>query len=608
MLPGPDIPWLDAGVPPIALAPCPDGWREVTTGDVTECDPYPEAGPAVCLRGEAHFPSEPGCRPIGDACPAGAFAEALPTDGPIVYVRADAPAGGDGSIAAPYAALSEVGWTSLAPTTTVALGKGTYEGTLPLRAGVRVIGACVAETVVTGLDAPVRAVVTVTGAGDPALVRNLSIFGPPEHGVQVQGGRALTLDGVLVEGARGVGLAVPGAGNVLVVTDTVVRASTPEPSDGRFGQGITVLDGGRLEATRLIVEDNHDIGITVGGLGTTVVLADVVVRDTLSEVSNNRGGRGINVQEGAQLDAVRLLVSGNRDIGVFAGGADTSVTLTDAVIRDTQSDERDRIQGRGMNVQGAAHLHAIRVLISGNRDSGVLVSGAGSEVILEDVVVRDTQPEESTNNFGRGLGVQRGARLEASRLLVSANHEVSVYASGSETTLVITDTLVRDTRPRARNLFGGEGIEAVGGARVSGSRVRIAATRTMGLSSFTGAVVDLSDVSIERVERAACAEDACPETPYGYAVAALSGSMRLTRFSIEDAATCGVFLSLQGGSDQPPSMDLATGVVSDSEIGACVQVADYDVARLSQDVMYRGNTANLDSTSLPVPAPLESVR
>lgn len=36
-------------------------------------------------------------------------------------------------------------------------------------------------------------------------------------------------------------------------------------------------------------------------------------------------------------------------------------------------------------------------------------------------------------------------------------------------------------------------------------------------------------------------------------------------------------------------------------MGACLQVPDYDIGRLITDVVYRGNSVNLDTTDLPVP-------
>ena len=42
--------------------------------------------------------------------------------------------------------------------------------------------------------------------------------------------------------------------------------------------------------------------------------------------------------------------------------------------------------------------------------------------------------------------------------------------------------------------------------------------------------------------------------------------------------------------------------MENTAIGACVQVAGYDLDRLTQDVVYVDNGANLEATSLPVPS------
>ena len=64
------------------------------------CEPWPGGAPEDCGADEAHFPGEPGCVRVGSACPAGGLPEGLPSDRPVVYVRAAA-TGGDGTVASP---------------------------------------------------------------------------------------------------------------------------------------------------------------------------------------------------------------------------------------------------------------------------------------------------------------------------------------------------------------------------------------------------------------------------------------------------------------------------------------------------------------------------
>ncbi|RLB56646.1 MAG: hypothetical protein DRJ42_02770 [Deltaproteobacteria bacterium] len=261
-----DIPWLAAGAPPVGLTPCPDGWREVTGAYVTECDPYPEAGPEACGPGEAHFPGEPGCRAVGAACPSGDYATVLPSTGEIIYVKAGADPGGEGSRSSPYGSLSEVSWLTVTAGTTVALAKGTYAGTLPLQPGAQVIGACARDTIVTGVDAPVLAVVTVNRSGAPAVVRNLSIADAPQIGAVVRVGRELTLEGVIIERSRIAGLVAGGSGAVLTLDDVVVRGVRPEAGTGALGRTLSPgrsrsVGCGDYRASRFRAHDRLAFGV-----------------------------------------------------------------------------------------------------------------------------------------------------------------------------------------------------------------------------------------------------------------------------------------------------------------------------------------------------------
>ncbi len=657
----PDIPWLAEGVPPIMIAPCPEGWREVTGGDVTECAPYPELGPEACDAGEAHFLGESTCRPIGDPCPEGDYATTLPADGTTIYVKADAATGGDGSLGSPFGGLSDVNWLSLAAGTTVALAKGSYAGTVPLRAGVRVIGACARDTVLTGIDAPVPAVVTVTSAGEPATVRNLSIVGPPQMGVQVNDGRALVLEGVLLDRTIAAGLLVLGTGTVVTLSDTVIRSTLRRGDLQTFGRGIDVEQGAHLEASRLIVSDNSEFGIFVGGDDTSATLADAVVRDTQprsrdgnsgrgivvdggAHVDGSRmliagnhdvgvmvrlsgstvtlsdsiirntqlrptggvGGRGVNIEDGASFEGTRVVIADNHSVGVFAGRAGATVTLTDVVVRGTMPEGNGLGPGRGIAVRDAARLEATRLLVTQNHQVGVVVIEEGTTAILSDTVVRETQPEASLGAAGRGISVQWGAHLDGSRLVIVRNHEVGIFVGSTGTTADLADVVVRDTQPQRSDDQHGTAVQLQEGGRLDGARLHIDGAASIGLNLVAGAEAVLEDIAITHVVKAACEATTCPMRANGFATAAVGSTLRMTRFEFRDAATCGVFLAPYAPSGEAPSLDLRSGVIAESAIGACIQVDGYDLDRLTDDVEYRDNGTNLDSTTLPVPDTLDT--
>ena len=116
---------------PPMIGPCPPGWRAVTAGDITSCDPWPDNGWVDCSAGAAHFPGTEGCAPLG-RCPAGAWADDLPATG-VIYVQAGA-AGGDGSMQRPFAtigAATRAGGVARL----IAVAKGEYAERVQLPAG-----------------------------------------------------------------------------------------------------------------------------------------------------------------------------------------------------------------------------------------------------------------------------------------------------------------------------------------------------------------------------------------------------------------------------------------------------------------------------------------
>ena len=44
-----------------------------------------------------------------------------------------------------------------------------------------------------------------------------------------------------------------------------------------------------------------------------------------------------------------------------------------------------------------------------------------------------------------------------------------------------------------------------------------------------------------------------------------------------------------------------SGEVAENEIGACIQIPNYDVRRLREQVRFRDNARNVEATTLPVP-------
>ncbi|MBL8952594.1 MAG: hypothetical protein JNK82_17575 [Myxococcaceae bacterium] len=505
------------------LTPCPAGWREVDAG-VIVCEPWPEGGRATCTGDNAHFPGEPGCSRVGEACAADGWPTQLPAGRPIVYVRAGA-AAGNGSKASPFGSLAQA-LAGGGAGKVLALAPGSYEPPGPLPANTVLWGACVAQTVLTvGPASTLPAVVYVFAAG--VEVHQLRVTGPVV-GVGVSGTTAqLSLADVVVDGATGLGLLLQ-TGARVTGQNLVVR-STQTRADGTLGGGVHVVDGAMLTVSRGVISSNRNVGVFVFNPGADVTLEQVAVwgnpnqgawvnaastlRIGTSVLEDNgrtgahalsRGtleltdvvirrtavtgaGTGQNVWvDGAQLTARRVRSDDCEALGIGVQGAST-VTIDDLVSR--------RENGLGANSGAQVALH--RALMHENVGSAFLSRLDGTQLSVVDVAVLDPQPPAS-QPFAAAVNVIRGGAFAATRMHVTHGRGSPLSATSAGSRLELTDVTIDDTLPGA----DGEGGFPLGvsvGATGSFTRVQIRGGSVIGLYVFQGASATLTDIDIRDI-------------------------------------------------------------------------------------------------------------
>ncbi|MDC0685488.1 right-handed parallel beta-helix repeat-containing protein [Sorangium atrum] len=373
-----------------------------------------------------------------------------------------------------------------------------------------VVRACLVEhnhemgVFVGGSDATIES--TVVRATQPRA------DGPVDCGIGVQddvdtGERAsVTVRASLVEQNHDVGVFV--VGSDATIEATVVRATQPR-ADGAGGWGIGVqvaADTGERASVTVrasLVEQNHDVGVLVGGSDATIEAT--VVRATQPS-ADGMGGRGIRVQvdadtrERANVTVRASLVEQNHEVGVFIRGSEATIEAT--VVRATHP-RTDGTGGWGIEVQVDANRRErasviVRAsLVEQNHEMGVFVEG--SDATFEAIVVRATQLN-ADGMAGRGIGVQddvntgERARVTVRASLVEQNHEGGVYVEGSDAT--IEATVVRATQPNVDGTHGwGISVLADGD---TGERARVTVRASLVEKNHEGGVVVIdSDATIE---------------------------------------------------------------------------------------------------------------
>lgn len=628
------------------LLPCPPGWRErVVDGVPTLCDPWPVTGRAECPAGEAHFPGTQGCALLGRACPTGDFPDDLPLG--TRHVRTGAAPGGDGSAAAPYATVAAAIVGAL-PGTTIALARGVYDERVRLSTGVTLRGACASATT---LRAPTLGLATIT-AGAMTAVEDLTISGA-SVGIHVDSGAdSLRLEGVAIDGATGAALSVTAAADVFARRVLIAR-TTPQ-ADGRFGRGLEAILGARVELDFALFLDNHDAGVFAGQGGSVIVLRDVAVIGTREQQSDREAGRGLVAAMRGRIAATRVVLERNHDAGALAVHAGSTIVLEDAVVRGTLPVASDLRFGRGLSAGLGGRITVRRGLLDENHDDGAFVALTGSRLELFDTVVRGTKPRASDGRFGRGLRVQENARAHAERVLVKGNRTAGIAVSDPGTLLEFTDLVVVDTESQEADRSSGYGVVVGNGGRVTGSRLRLERNRTvglalegtpgggsavledveirgtraaeatlafgrgvnvlfgatldltrallvenrdLGLAAFgAGTRVTLTDVAIRDTKPQDCG-DSCAWNTTSHVGAYDSALLQATRFLFRGSPVCGLQLASGG------TAELSDGEISANQIGVNLQSAPFYLARLGEPVRYVENVINLDATALPLPDP-----
>ena len=417
-------------------------------------------------------------------------------------------------------------------------------------------------------------------------------------GLRARQGASVDVRSLVISDSRGGGILASDADTAVTLRDVVVRDTRPQPSDDGFGRGVDVADGAFLDARSLVVTRSRSMGVSARGAGSTVVLRGAVVRGTLPRASDRAFGRGVQVADGASFDGTALVVSGNRESGIVASGPQTVLTLSDVVVRRTLPRESDDKGGRGLSIEDGAALDGRSVFLVENRDNAVAAIGAGTSAALRDLHARDTLERTADREGGHGVGVGWGASLEVDSSLVAESRAVGVVVVGTDTSLTLRDAVVRDTRAEVGTGMFGRGLDVSEGASVEASSLLVSGSRDVGVFAVTSDTsVSLRETVIRDTQVTACSEsdpDACGAGGSGVVVRD-GATIDLEGFAIDSCALAGIQIAFDG------DLTARSGVLTRNAVGLNVQVPGFEVDTAFEDVRLVDNLRDIATDDLPVP-------
>jgi hypothetical protein len=222
-----------------------------------------------------------------------------------------------------------------------------------------------------------------------------------------------------------------------------------------------------LTVSGSLVAENQQSGILV--IGSSLTADGVAVMDTQPTV-DGRLGRGIVVAwediTGTPSSATirQSVLLRNREVSLMVGVSDVSIERT--TVRDTLPEVSSGDLGRGVGIEGSPSgsprsTAAIRESLI-ERAGEVVLFVAAADAIVESTIVRGGADAQAGNAPGRGVEARHVSGAAPTTLalqggIVDRSAEIGILLSGVQAE--IDHTLVRDTRPNPTTGWFGRGIQ-----------------------------------------------------------------------------------------------------------------------------------------------------
>lgn len=362
------------------------------------------------------------------------------------------------------------------------------------------------------------------------IVRDTSSVGASlGRGVEVAQGASLVMNSCVVEANREVGVTAGGTGSVAHLTDVVVRNTVANGND-QFGFGVSASTKAQMTLTRVLLDQNTDLGIQASVAGTTITVDSSVVRKTLSDLSG-KSGLGLQATSGSSITLTDCLVTDNHSTGASAAGG--LVTLTSSVVQNTLSDQQGKL-GVGLEAQQAGTLTIEKCLVRNNRQVGVNVGQSGSSAVVQKTLVEGTQSDD-LGLYGMGVQVNLGASLTLTDVVLKGNRQMGAVVGKQGSNLTAERLAIVGTVQNANGSWG-QGLQVLDGASVTCSACLLRNNIQAGASAFgAGTILNLDGTLIQDTQL-----DTDGETGMGL-VAAVGSKVTLKGTAIVGSNTAGLF-------------------------------------------------------------------
>lgn len=316
-------------------------------------------------------------------------------------------------------------------------------------------------------------------------------------GMAVNDGAQVTMQDVRLSGNREVGLLLSHTNSKIEALHLLVDGTLPRQSDNKFGRGINVLKGATLTLVDARLSGNRGVGLSLSGANIALQATRLLIDSTLPQQNSKENGRGLSVQFGAKVKLQNVRLTGNRELGLLVAGEATSLDASDLLVDGTLAQQSDQQFGWGIAVLPGAQVTLRDTRLSANQEVGLVIDGDGIALSATRLVVDGTLPSALNQQSGRGINQQLGAHAVLQDVRLSGNREMGLFVGGAGTALEASGLLVDGTFSQASDGHFGRGVGVQDGATVRLQAAKLIGNRESGMSVMFSAVANLIGVTVD---------------------------------------------------------------------------------------------------------------
>jgi hypothetical protein len=253
------------------------------------------------------------------------------------------------------------------------------------------------------------------------------------NGLVAQNGGKLIVQGSALIANHESGLLLFDPGTTAQVTQSIIARQLPSQGT-QFGRGIVLQNGPSLTFDKSVVSDNTDIGLSARGAGTNATLTQSVIRNTASQISDGAHGRAINIIEGATGTITSCELFENTEVAALVSGSSAKVDFIDTVIASTKIDKATMTVGRGLASQDSGIVTFTGGVVTTNIQSGVSAGGTSASLSMTTSMV-DATSSLADGTFGHGVLTFDTSNLAFVDVTIRNSQGAGVVVSGSTATI-----------------------------------------------------------------------------------------------------------------------------------------------------------------------------